>query len=607
MRAGPYELLSVLGRGGMGVVHRGRAPDGLDVAVKLLIRVDAPKLARFERERRLLASFTAQDGYVPLLDAGLCDMGPYLVMPFCPGGTLRHRLARGRLGIDETVALGRALAAALGRAHARGIVHRDVKPENILYTADGTPLLTDLGVAKHFDAMQPGGSQSIELTREGVPCGTAGYMAPEQLRDAANAGPPADVFSLGAVLYECLTGTPPFLGESIVDVLEKLARGKFSPLRAERPEVPRWLASVVECALGRSEEARFPDGEAMRAALEPPRTRAGVRPLVALPVVALAALVLVLIARRPRGTGESAVAPVASAAVERPGWMGEPLPRGLERGAASPVCLWHMPDGSTLELVRVPPGDFYMGARDTDTLAQPSEKPGHVHAAPRGYWIGRHDVTWSEYLRFCAATGRSGPPKPHWWDAATYSEETHPVVMVSWLDASAFCAWGGLALPTEAEWEKAARGTDGRRFPWGEDFDPKRCNYLDASCPGETYRINGKTLDQFMASCGGRDKERSDGFPFTSPFGSYPDGASPVGALDMAGNVWQLCEDWFDHDAYARYLGEERPKSTVRRRAIRGGTWFRPWSFCRSSARDSFPPTDHNDRIGFRVVLRESR
>jgi serine/threonine-protein kinase len=593
----------------MGVVHRSRSPDGQDVAVKLLVRVDGPKLARFERERRLLASFTVRDGFVPLIDAGLCDMGPYIVMPFCSGGTLRHRLGLGQLGIEETVALGRALAAALGRAHARGIVHRDVKPENVLFTADGAPLITDLGVAKHFDTSTPGGSQSIELTREGVACGTAGYMAPEQLRDAASAGPEADVFSLGAVLYECLIGTPPFVGESIVDVLEKLARGRFPPIRSERPEVPKWLASVIERALARSKEARFPDGEALCAALEPRPSRVGTRAaLVGLPVVALAALVLVVVlaARRAGQPVEAAVAPIVTTVAARLGWMGEPLPRGLERGAESPVCLFSLPDGSTLELVRVPPGDFYMGARDTDSLAQASEKPGHVHAAPHGYWIGRHDVTWSEYQRFCAATGRSRPTKPSWWDAATYSEETHPVVNVSWVEASAFCAWAGLALPTEAEWEKAARGTDGRRFPWGDEFDPKRCNYLDASCPGETYRINGKTLDQFMAPSGGRDKERSDGFPFTSPFGSFPDGASPVGALDMAGNVWQLCDDWFDHDAYSRYLGEERPRPTSRRRAIRGGAWFRPWMLCRSSCRDSFPPADHNDRIGFRVVLREA-
>src|SRR5277367_2725619 len=130
----------------MGVVYRARSASGEEVAIKALTRVDSAKLARFERERRLLGTFTARDGFVPLLEAGTTNDGPYLVMALLPGGTLRDRLERGPLSIEETLTLGRALAAALGRAHARGIVHRDVKPENVLFTADGRALLADLGL-----------------------------------------------------------------------------------------------------------------------------------------------------------------------------------------------------------------------------------------------------------------------------------------------------------------------------------------------------------------------------------------------------------------------------------------------------------------------------
>src|SRR5579871_6558583 len=124
MKLGPYEVLREIGRGGAGVVHAAKAPDGSEVAVKVLVRRDAAARARYERERRLLASLGEADGFVPLLDAGEAPQGPFLVMPLVRGGTLRDRLARGPLPVEEARVLGRTLARALGRAHERGIVHR---------------------------------------------------------------------------------------------------------------------------------------------------------------------------------------------------------------------------------------------------------------------------------------------------------------------------------------------------------------------------------------------------------------------------------------------------------------------------------------------------
>ncbi|MBI3726071.1 serine/threonine protein kinase, partial [bacterium] len=153
MRIGAYEVVSELGRGGMGVVYRARSQDGREVAIKVLSGSRPESLARFERERRLVALFGEREGFVPLLDHGSSPGGPFIVMPLVPGGTLADRLRRGPLGIDETIALGRALAEAVARAHERGIVHRDLKPENILFTRDGPlgkPLVADLGLAKHW-------------------------------------------------------------------------------------------------------------------------------------------------------------------------------------------------------------------------------------------------------------------------------------------------------------------------------------------------------------------------------------------------------------------------------------------------------------------------
>ena len=265
MKIGPHEVLSELGRGGMGAVYRVRAPDGREAALKVLARSDAAAFARFERERRLLTSLGEEEGFVGLLDSGVFADTPWLLMPLIPGGTLRQRLEAGPLGVEETVALGIQLARALGAAHGRGIVHRDVKPENVLFTASGRPLIADLGLAKHFDASAPGASQSVELSRSGRFRGTAGYVAPEQLEDSASVGPEADVFALGAVLYECLAGRPAFAGQTVLDMLARVASGDIEPI--EGAEVPRWLEGLVRRALATEPGGRFADGGALARAL----------------------------------------------------------------------------------------------------------------------------------------------------------------------------------------------------------------------------------------------------------------------------------------------------------------------------------------------------
>ncbi len=349
MRIGPYEVLGELGRGGMGVVYRVRASSGGEAALKLLARADAAALARFERERRLLASLGEEDGFVGLLDAGASHDTAWLVMPLVPGGTLRQKLERGPLGVEETIALGADLATALGRAHERGIVHRDVKPENVLFTAAGRPLLADLGLAKHFDPLARGASQSVQLTREGVLTGTAGYMAPEQIGGAASVRPAADVFALGAVLHECLAGRPAFEGDNVIEVMTRLTSGRVAPL--ERASVPRWLEAVLARSLATDARSRFPDGASLARALRagagpvhgaPGRgsgSRAASRILVACAACVLVALgvAAVLLGRAP-GAGASLpgppVAPRAAPGPAAPTPLVAPGPRLGDTGAS---------------------------------------------------------------------------------------------------------------------------------------------------------------------------------------------------------------------------------------------------------------------------------
>ncbi|HZU97335.1 MAG TPA: protein kinase [Planctomycetota bacterium] len=313
MRIGRYEVLGQVGRGAAGVVFRARSPEGGEVAVKVLLRTDAGSVARFEREKRLLSSFGEAEGFVPLLDAGADPNGAFIVMPFLAGGTLRARLARGALGTDETVTLGRDVAAAVGRAHRSGVVHRDLKPENILFTADGRPLVADLGIAKHFAA---GNEASVGLSRTNDVRGTVGYMPPEQMVDARSVGPAADVFALGAILFECLAGTFAFSAPSLPALVDVVQAGKVPSLTSLRPDAPRWLVTAIERALAKDPARRFPDGAALEAALRTPEFRRSRSSMLAAAgiafVVAATAVALVLGGRSSRDDPVSGVGSVTS-------------------------------------------------------------------------------------------------------------------------------------------------------------------------------------------------------------------------------------------------------------------------------------------------------
>jgi iron(II)-dependent oxidoreductase len=210
-----------------------------------------------------------------------------------------------------------------------------------------------------------------------------------------------------------------------------------------------------------------------------------------------------------------------------------------------------------------------MGSTDSDRKAQADEKP-QFRAHLKAYWIDKYEVTVTRYRKFCQETGHAMPNAPDWgW------QDNHPIVSVGWRDAAAYAKWAGKRLPTEAEWEKAARGTDGRKYPWGDRWDASRC-------------VNATN------SPGG-----------TQPVGRHPSGASPYGALDMAGNVEEWCADWYDKKAYQRYAkGNLKPPSSGTHRVLRGGSWlpdFNPTSF-RCAYRFPFYPDLPDIIDGFRCV-----
>ncbi|GEM_PF-1768956 len=265
-RVGRYIVLAELGHGGMGIVYRAWDPSLARVVALKMLRDPARVLReRFLREGRAMARLR-HPGIVMVHDVGEDDAGPYLAMDYVPGKTMREALATGRVGgFRERAILLRGVAEAVGFAHAAGIVHRDLKPENVLLDAEGRPVVTDFGLARQAGS---GTDETLPtLTEDGVVLGTPAYMSPEQSLGEKAVGPTSDVFALGAMLYECITGRPPFEAPSLPALLERVAEANPIPPRAFRMGLPRDLETICLKALEKDPARRYPDASALAADL----------------------------------------------------------------------------------------------------------------------------------------------------------------------------------------------------------------------------------------------------------------------------------------------------------------------------------------------------
>lgn len=225
------------------------------------------------------------------------------------------------------------------------------------------------------------------------------------------------------------------------------------------------------------------------------------------------------------------------------------------------------------EMLLIPAGDFLMGCTGAEKPSFDNELPQRTIMLD-AYYIYKNDVTVGQYRKFCEATNRPMPKPPSFgW------HDDHPMIIVSWDDATAYAQWASASLPTEAQWEKAARGTDGRLFPWGNEWDAAKCQ-----CSKGGVIASG-----------------------TAPAGSFPTGASPYGVMDMVGNVSQWCADWYD-DSYYQHTDAKNPTGPKdgTTRAVRGSAWLdadaRNWNL-RVTHRSQANPATPSGRIGFRCVV----
>ncbi|UCC65225.1 MAG: SUMF1/EgtB/PvdO family nonheme iron enzyme, partial [Anaerolineae bacterium] len=292
---------------------------------------------------------------------------------------------------------------------------------------------------------------------------------------------------------------------------------------------------------------------------------------------------------RPTATATDTAVPTSSPTPEEtPTLTSTPPPTSGPTPApvAGATRVWDK-DGSVM--IYVPPSNFLMGSNDVDADAQDDEKPQH-EVYLDAFWIDRTEVTNAQYQQ-CVEAGACSPPvdfgsktRDLYYGSPDFYN--YPIIYVEWVHADAYCTWAGKRLATEAEWEKAARGTGGRIYPWGNEFDGSLLNFCDDNCEFEW-----------------KDAEWNDGHADTAPVGSYLEGDSPYGVLDMAGNVWEWVADWYDKDYYGNSPGKNPQGTEIGEfRILRGGAWSQERKFVRAANRGLTDGSDANFDLGFRCA-----
>ncbi len=522
-----YEILDILGKGGMGRVYRVRnAISGRIEAMKVLLADfvgEAEVAERFGSEIRTLARLD-HPNIAKLLTAFRVENEIVMLMEFVEGFTLTDRARQGPIPWPELQSYVSQTLAALDYAHQSGVIHRDIKPSNVMVTGQGIVKLMDFGIAKS--------SNDNLQTRAGITMGSVSYMSPEQVRgnpvDARS-----DVYSMGIVLYELAAGRRPFESESTWAVLEAQMNQMPTPPADVNPTVPQALNDIIMRALQKDPAERFQSADEFRLFVEsvggapvskpattfsptrlnqgsmiqaasdfrtlradtpppapdsvvpPPKGRSQNWLIIGSAVLALllaAAVVYVWLNKKPKN-------PIAAQTTAPPA--------ATEAVPVTPANLPPQLHFASGDMVLIPGGQAHLGDKRTPTPVS-------------SFYIDKTEVSLGAYRQFCKEKSVDPP------QGSAGMPADMPVTNVTYYEASQFATWAGKRLPKANEWELAARGLDGLRFPWGNTFVPGLAN-LKAGGVGHLLPVN-----------------------------SDPQGASPAGALNMVGNASEVVDTTCD-------------------------------------------------------------
>ena len=582
-------------------------------------------------------------GVLPIDKYEVEDRTPFFVHGAVRGETLQDRLKRDhRLPAAEVRRIGVAVAEILGRAHAAGVQHGDLRSTSVLLGEAGEVVVTDFGVGKVV------ADASARALDGGVGGPRGGFHRSPEIRKTELPTVGSDLYALGCLLFEAVSGERRF-PDAYRHACDDPHKGvAFPDPCVAQGDLEPPLRSAIRKLLAPHAGDRFPDAAAAAAAIRggpfipvpildggakfspPAGASAAHAPPPAPAKMPAPSPAPAKVSAPPPPPAPPKPAATAPAAPPRPPqappkksggggfgkllvgivlvaggagagwWFSRYSSAGIGRdpateeivvkdlGPAPPALpdlpppppsplggrtlpdhvvqrdgrLWSNLDGA--ELVFIPEGAAILGADD----GAPDEQPS-VRVAISAYLIDRHEVTVAQYIRFCDATGRPLPTQP-----ATGGLR-HPVVNVSWNDADAFARWAKRRLPTEAEWERAARGPSGNAFPWGAADDAAKRNG-----PGS-----------------------EDGWPGMAPCGSILSGQSPFGVIDAIGNAWEWCADWYSKDAWRTGTGPDpQGPSAGTDRVTRGGS-FLLGPPMRASFRNRAAPSVRFEDLGFRCVL----
>lgn len=606
-KLGDYEITATLGKGGFGSVYKARTEDGKDVAIKVLnpqVLENKKVVKKFFHEAMIMAKL--DHPHICKLMEFFPDGENYcIVIEFVEGVELKKILSqqKGLLPLDIGLKIAKQCLEAFQYAHENGILHRDIKPANIMIDQKGNAKIMDFGIAKLGTVASHDTAASMLSVH---------YTPPERFDPSKEVDVRSDIYALGLVLYEIFAGRRAFNATETSQIMFCHLNEIPEPPSSFSESLPPSISDAIQKALEKDPEDRFKDFKEFLIALDPEHAADEAESLsdedmtILLDNVDLMATTEpepVIAVKEKKKKPTALIAAIAGAIViiaaaagyfvfkpapEKAGEGGVAVSGKVESTAPKifkPVEVQYPKDASAMMMV--PDGEFIMGS-DKYSAEQPVQK-----IFLDQYYIDKYLVTNARFQKFVEATGyetdaeKAGAglvrigrrwkkvPEANWRMPDGLSSidgrEDSPVSQVSYNDALSYCQWAGKDLPTEAQWEKAARGPEGNEYPWGnEEPDTTTANF-----------------DNLVGT--------------VTPVDKYEKGKSYYGVYDMAGNVYQWTKDWYAKGVQRDAKNPTGPENG-KERVLKGGSFIEGIESLRSANRDRYPPSYSSFLFGFRCA-----